>query len=226
MTDRLADALRILQEEVATAQAHDDADRSFHLGLSGALSWRPPRQDGRGVVSLSERPELSVSRRGGPLDTGDIPARRASTGGVEAGLGWKRLWVQAEAYGIQVDRAGPRGGTLDFSGWYAQAAYTVLGQPRRWKASTAAWGAPEPAEGGFNPGQGRWGAVEVGARVSALDLSDADVRGGRQRVWTAGVNWWPVEPVRVQLQYQHATIRGMDENRRFQAVGLRGQLSF
>ena len=190
-------------------------DVALHLGLSGALSWRPPREDGREVVGLSERPELAVDRQSGPLDTGGIPARRARTGGVEAGLGWGRLWAQAEAYGIEVDRAGPRGGTLGFSGWYAQAAYTVLGEPRRWKADTAAWGAPEPAADGFDPAQGRWGAVEVGARVSELDLSDKDVRGGRQRVWTAGVNWRPIEPVRVLLQYQHATIRGTDEARRF-----------
>ena len=201
-------------------------DFALHLGLSGALSWRPPRRDGQETVGLSERPELAVDRRGGPLDTGDIPARRARTGGVEAGLGWGRLWAQAEAYAIEVDRARPRGGTLGFSGWYAQAAYTVLGQPRRWKPDGATWGAPEPADGGFDPAGGRWGAVELGARVSELDLSDKDVRGGRQRVWTAGVNWRPIEPVRVLLQYQHATIRGTDEGRRFQAVALRGQLRF
>jgi GntR family transcriptional regulator, uxu operon transcriptional repressor len=36
MIDRLADALRTLQDEAASPQAHDDADRSFHLGIAEA----------------------------------------------------------------------------------------------------------------------------------------------------------------------------------------------
>lgn len=199
---------------------------AVQLGASGAVSWRPPRNDGRAAVELSSKPELAVDRWSSPLDTGSIPARRARTGGVEASAVWDRLWVQGEAYGIEVDRAGPTGGTLGFGGWYAQAAYTVLGTPRAWKAGSATWGAPTPADGGFNPAAGRWGAVEVGARVSELHLSDADVRGGRQQVWTAGVSWWPVKPVRVMLQYQNATIAGTGEDRRFQAVALRSQLAF
>lgn len=201
-------------------------DVALHLGLSGALSWKPQRVGGTRVVDLSDGPELEVERWGSPLGTGNIPARRARTGGVEAGLGWGRLWAQSEAYVIEVDRAGPRGGTLGFSGWYVQAAYTVLGKPRPWQPNGAVWGAPTPVEGGFNPARGLWGAVEVGARVSEIDLSDKDVRGGRQRVWTTGVSWWPVEPLRVILQYQHVTIRGTAEDRRFQAVALRGQLWF
>ncbi len=36
MLDHLADALRILEDEAASAQAHDDADRAFHLGIAEA----------------------------------------------------------------------------------------------------------------------------------------------------------------------------------------------
>lgn len=36
MLDRLAGALGTLQDESASAQAHDDADRSFHLGIAEA----------------------------------------------------------------------------------------------------------------------------------------------------------------------------------------------
>ena len=199
---------------------------ALHLGLSGAVSWRPPSEEGVATVGLSARPELAIDRWSSPLDTGGIPARGARTGGLEAGLGWSRLWAQGEAYRIEVDRAGTPGGALGFSGWYAGAAYTVLGTPRAWKPADAAWGAPKPSGDGFDPARGNWGAVEVGARVSELHLSDADVRGGRQRVWTAGINLWPIEAVRVTLQYQHATIRGTEEDRRFQALAIRGQLRF
>jgi phosphate-selective porin OprO/OprP len=198
----------------------------LHLGISGAVSWRPPSVNGVATVGLSARPELAVDRWSSPIDTGGIPARGAHTAGVEAGLGLGQLWLQGEAYAITVERAGQRGGSLDFSGWYASAAYAVLGQSRSWKPATASWGAPKPSGDGFSPRQGNWGALEVGARFSTLDLSDAEVRGGRQRVWTAGVNWWPVEPVRITLQFQHVSLRGSAEDRTFQAVALRGQLRF
>lgn len=198
----------------------------LHLGLSGAVSYRPPRSDGARRISLSDEPELALDKVDSPLDTGSIRARTARTGGVEAGLGWGRLWVQGEYYGIAVDRAGPRNGTLDFSGWYAQAAWTVLGRPRQYESSNAVWSAPRPDEGGFNPAAGRWGAIEVGGRFSTIDLTDAEVRGGRQSVWTAGVGWVPVDPLRFVLQYQHATVEGGADDRRFQAVALRAQLKF
>ena len=71
---------------------------------------------GAAAVALSESPELAVDRWSSPLGTGAIKARRARTGGVEAGLGLGRFWAQAEAYGIEVDRAEPQGGTLGFTG--------------------------------------------------------------------------------------------------------------
>lgn len=201
-------------------------DLVLHLGLSGAVSWQPPRRDGQAEVALSARPELAIDEWNNPLGTGGLAARRARTGGVEAGLGWRRFWSQAEAYRIEVDRAGQRGGTLRFDGWYAQAAYTVLGVPRRWNEGAGAWGPPTPDGDGLDPSAGRWGAVELGARISELDLSDQDVRGGRQRVWTVGGSWWPAKPLRLTLQYQHATIRGTEEDRRFQAVALRAQVYY
>ena len=112
---------------------------ALHLGFSGAVSWRPPSEEGVATVGLSGRPELTLDHWSSPLDTGGIPARGARTGGVEAGLGWGRLWAQGEAYRIEVDRAGAPGGTLGFSGWYAGAAYTLLGTPRAWRPTDAAW---------------------------------------------------------------------------------------
>ena len=149
--------------------------------------------------------------------------RSARAGGVEAGLGWRRLWVQGEAYAIELDREG--GGSLGFSGAYLQAAWTLLGQPRQWEASRAAWGAPKPA-GALDPATGEWGALELGARFSAVNLSDGGVRGGRQRIWTTGLGWWPAEPLRFMVQYQYGEISGGENNRNFHALALRLQAKF
>lgn len=196
---------------------------SVHLGISGAWSFRPPRAAEGRSVELSEPPELSLDRDNPTLDTGAIRADSARSGGVALGLSRGPLWVQGEWYGIAVEREG--GGTLRFSGWYAQAAWVLLGKPREWSGRSAAWGAPKP-ERDFNPAAGQWGAVEIGARFSTIDLNDGDIRGGRQQVWSASIGWWPVERFRLLGQYQYGQVRGGETDRSFQALALRAQLSF
>lgn len=199
---------------------------SLHLGASGAWLYQVPRGgDGQPALSFSDQPELQVDSVDASLSTGSLQATGARMGGFEAGLSWNRLWVQAEWYGLRTDRSGGAGRDLFFSGEYVQAAYTVLGKPRQWKSKIAAWGSPSPAEG-FDPLAGQWGAVEVAARFSAADLSDADIHGGRQTVWTAGVSWYPVEPLKFTLQYQHADVTAVAAPRQLDAIALRGQIRF
>ena len=68
--------------------------------------------------------------------------------------------------------------------------------------------------------------MEVGARFSTVDLSNADVRGGGQRVWTTGISWYPIKPLRLVLQYQHADISGVATARNLDALAGRVQISF
>ncbi len=209
----------------AAGLAVKTGDVVLHLGASGAWLYQPPRNDaGRRTLSFSDQTELQIDQADSSLSSGSIPAGGVAFGGLELGLGWKRLWLQGEWYGASVDRDGA-GGDPFFSGWYAQAAYTVFGKPRQWKPKIAAWGSPVPEEG-FNPLAGQWGALEVAGRFSAVDLKDAGVRGGRQHVWTAGVSWYPVDPLRVVLQYQHANVDGGRSPRSLNAVAGRIQVSF
>ena len=200
---------------------------TIHAGLSGEWVFRPASDAGRSAaISLSDGPELRIDDVPSGLSTGRIEARSGGALGPELGLGWRRLWLQGEYIGLLVNRAAGSGaGTLRFDGWYAQAAYTLVGHPRRWDGSIGAWGAPRPAER-FNPAAGAWGAVELGVRFSTADLNSLDVRGGRQRVLSAGVNWWPIEPVRLSLNVEHADISGGRSPRRQDAVAGRAQLQF
>ncbi len=199
---------------------------ALHLGVSGAWVFQPPRgAGGRPTVALSDQPELRIDNTSALLSTGALDTPSAELGGVEAGLGWGRLWVQAEWYGIGVDRSAATGPGVFFSGWYAQAAYTLLGTPRQWNSGTASWGSPTPSDE-FNPRHGSWGALEVGARFSTVDLSSDDVRGGRQRVWTTGISWYPIKPLRLVLQYQHADLEGVSTPRSLDALAGRVQVSF
>ncbi len=52
-----------------------------------------------------------------------------------------------------------------------------------------------------------WGAVELAARVSHLDLFDETVRGGRVVNSTAGVNWYVTRNVRLMFNYVSANVK-------------------
>jgi phosphate-selective porin OprO/OprP len=201
-------------------------DLTLHLGLSGQWIFRTAR-DGTAprALALSDSTELQVDDVSPSLSTPDILAKRAGVVGAEAGLALQRLWLQGEYYRILVDRQPTDNGRLDFDGWYAQAAYTVLGTPRRWQKSGGTWGAPKPTEP-LNFASNNFGAVEIGARYSTVNLNDREVSGGRQQVVSLGLNWWPVEAVRLTLMYEHAHITGGNAPRRLDAVGGRVQLQF
>lgn len=199
----------------------------LHVGASAEWVFRPANEDGKpGSLSFSDRTELQIDNAKSSISTGSIPSTSGGAFGPELALTWRQLWLQGEYYQILVNRRqGAGGGTLSFNGYYAQAAYTVLGKPRTWKPSIGSWTAPTPAES-FNPAAGQFGAVEVGVRYSAVDLNDKDLRGGRQQVYSAVVNWWPVEQLRFSLLYEHANVTGGPSPRTLNAIAGRAQLQF
>jgi phosphate-selective porin OprO/OprP len=169
-------------------------------------------------VTLSTAPEYTITPES-YLGTGFIEARSMTSGGLEAGLASGPLWLSGEWYRINVDRTD--GKNPWFGGYYAQAAWTLLGKPRQWDPKDGAWGAPTAPR--LDPARGEWGALEVGARFSRANLRSAEIDGGAQDVWSASLGWWPAESLRALLQYQHARITGGEDPHRFQAVTLRLQ---
>ena len=78
-------------------------------------------------------------------------------------------------------------GSLDFNGWYAQAAYTLTGEARPYNATKGYFDGIRPAH---NFDANGWGAFDLALRLSSLDLTDGTVNGGRERNATAAFNWY------------------------------------
>ncbi|MDB5436045.1 MAG: oprO, partial [Phenylobacterium sp.] len=81
---------------------------------------------------------------------------------------------------------------------------------------TAAFDAP-PVAHPFSWGHGGWGAWELAARYSDSDLNfdpgslgtlqtGSSIRGGEEKNFTAGVNWYWNSVARVMLDYQNVRI--------------------
>jgi phosphate-selective porin OprO/OprP len=166
-------------------------------------------------VRLRDRPEIRVDGTR-LVDTGNIDADGLTSWGLELAGQYKAFSVQSEYYHIDVQRRASALSDPEFSGWYVQGAWTITGQPRRYGIATATFDAPR-GEKPFNLKTGDWGVWELAARYSDLDLNylagasgtaqDASaIRGGRQKIVTLGVNWYPNSVVRFQADFQHVEV--------------------
>ena len=193
------------------------------------------------TVTLSDPPELTVDSNGTLLaTTGALSAKHVSQWGVETAGNWGSLYAQAGYYGFNVDRADVAykvyssstvSGTQivhpsnnSFDGWYVQASWILTGESKGYSTATGSFTPPKPNDPFTLDGPG-WGAWELAARYSDLDLNDntenADnvitawtgastktypyyntVRGGDQKIATLGINWYPNSVVRFALDYQ------------------------
>ena len=193
----------------------DRPGAQLQIGFDGA--WR--FETGRGGVGFGDYPELRVDTRQF-LDTGTLRADAAHAAGPEATARLGPLVVEAVWQSLGVDAPAAGGGARRFEGWYVQAVHPLLGPGRRRNARTGVWARPEVSEP-FDPAADRFGALEIAGRYSTADLRDGSARGGRQSIWTAALNWFPRDDLRITAQYTNGAIDLDGRDRDFQAVGLR-----
>jgi phosphate-selective porin OprO/OprP len=224
------------------------ADYDVHIGanLQGILN---PADTTAGPIStravrLQERPELRVSGIR-LVDTGAIASDGLIAYGLEGGVSWRNLYAAGEWYKIDVNREAVPPGVSpfdpSFSGWYLQGAWTITGERHAWTSANGGFVGVRPARP-FNRSRGTWGAWEIAARYSVLDLDDhagsfgspapaGGVRGGEQKITTLGLNWYPNSVVRFLLDYQWADIKrlnaaGADIGEDVNVVSFRSQYAF
>ena len=54
--------------------------------------------------------------------------------------------------------------------------------------------------------QGGWGAWELAARYSTLDLTDGAIDGGEMDIWSVGLNWWLTPYFQANMNYRYITL--------------------
>lgn len=196
--------------------------------------------------SLSERPELNVDDQSIRLiSSGTIDASHVFEWGLEAAGNYQNFYGQGGYFGFNVDRR-PLGNPTglpdpDFDGWYLQGSWILTGEEKKYKPDTGSFGAPKPNDP-FTIDKAGIGAWEIVARYSGLDLNYNEgvagkatpfggIRGGDQRIWTAGINWYPNQVLRFMLDFQHTDVSklssiGANADAHLNAISLRTQISF
>lgn len=165
------------------------SEQMIHVGLGA--SWRKPSSENStaapkfSTVQFRSKPESDVLAQRF-VDTGEIKITdQYGIEGLELAGACGPASFQSEYHFVQVKR--DIGSTLNFSGWYAQLAYTLTGEMRPYKADKGIFDGIRPMA---NLGKDGWGAFEVAARLSDIDLSDANINGGKERNIAAALNWY------------------------------------
>src|SRR4051812_40356231 len=162
---------------------------------------------------------------------------------VEAAATYGSLILQGEYFWYNIDRTANTGlppfgaPSVRFQGGYAQAGYVLTGETHAYNPATASYGGVKPAHP-FSLDGGGWGAWEIAARASTIDLNNqlgtaTGIAGGRQTVYTAALNWYVNGNVRFLLDYLHGTVSRQaspistaDVGSKFDAVAMRTQFAF
>jgi phosphate-selective porin OprO/OprP len=185
------------------------------------------------VIRFSNGPEVAVDPSK-TVDTGNIDAKGVREFGFETAGTFDRFYGQGGWFRYEIDRrlAVPN---PHFSGWYAFATYSLTGEQHPYDATTATFRNLRPARPLGTPGG--WGAWELAARYSDIDLdylpfstaATGGIAGGKQDVVTVGVNWYPNNTIKFQLDYlnlQVNHVNALANDVSASAVVLRSQISF
>ena len=204
----------------ATYQVVQQPNSSMHVGIDAGGLLKPPTVNGIRTITLSDRPELRVDPTvilsTGALGTATNPVRNAAVYGVEAAAAYENLFIQGEYYWIAVNRDGLAAN--NFGGGYVEGSWTLTGEHRIYNPERGAYFSIVPARP-FSPwdDESGFGALELAARYSTVDLNDHfvpgavpgaanAVGGGRQTVYAVGLNWYPNSNIRFMLDYLHGNI--------------------
>jgi len=161
------------------------------------------------TFSLSNGPELAVDATR-TVNTGNIDAKRVTEFGFETAATYAGFYGQGGWFHYDIERRTPVPNP-DFSGWYAALTYSLTGEQHPYDPVTASFRGLRPD----HPlGSGGWGAWELKARYSDIDLdflpfataANGGVAGGKQDVWILGVNWYPTAGLRFALEYDNISV--------------------
>lgn len=224
----------------AAGQVVSGQDYSLHIGADAEFLIAPAhnRITAAQTLTLSDRPEVRIDPTA-MVSTGALAnVSGAQVYSVEAAGTYGPLFFQGEYYWYNVDRGAIPGLTgVKFDGGYAQASFVLTGETRTYNSAGAAYNGIVPVNP-FSLTGGGWGAWEIAGRISMIDLNDQlatanGVAGGKQTVYTAGLNWYVNRNVRFMFDYLHgdiakqvSAINSHDVGAQFDAVAMRTQIAF
>jgi len=172
-----------------------DGNKVLHLGVSQAYRIPDSAADS---AAFDTQAENSIQRLES-AETGTITGVDSIyLTGVEAAGTYGPLSLQGEYFYNSVNRNAAA--DVNVKGWYTQASYFLTGESRPYKAKSGTFGRVKP-NNPLSMKDGGWGAIELAARYSNIDLNDGVIQGGEVNDVTLGVNWYLNNNTRLMANY-------------------------
>lgn len=185
------------------------ADGRAYMHLGAAYSYRTPPDH---ILRYAAAPEARTGATNLPIfvDTGNLRAEHNQLFGAEWAFIYGGLYIQSEYIAVPVNQvAGPN---LFFDAAYVNVSYFLTGESRTYNKLFGIIDRVFPFENFFRVrGQDGsvatgWGAWEIAVRASYIDLTDANIRGGRLHDYTVGLNWYLNAYTRVKWELIQANL--------------------
>jgi phosphate-selective porin OprO/OprP len=121
--------------------------------------------------------------------------------GLMAEYAWSESWVKKASTGTRARWSG--------AAWQATASLTLTGE-------RASYSGVRPSEA-FEPGKGKWGALELASRVNGLELGTEAFREGvvdpaksirKAFAWAVGLNWHLSRNIKQVVDFERTTFTG------------------
>jgi phosphate-selective porin OprO/OprP len=170
----------------------EDENNLVHLGLGARFS------NGKQGAQYFTEPEFNKS----PVfvDTELLDSGGQRQVNIEASWRTGPFWLAGEYVSSEVESVAD--GDLEFSGWHLTGSWILTGEMRGYNYKSGILGPVPVARSVY---QGGWGAWEVAARYSSLDLADGPIDGGNLDILSLGINWWLSPIFNVNVNYRFIT---------------------
>ena len=176
----------------------DQGKKLLHLGLGYSHQFRDGSET---TARYRTRPEshLTDARL---VDTGQIDLDSANLLNPELAVVWGPFSLQGEYFYTKLDSGAANDPT--FQGAYLYGSWFITGEYRPYSTASAIFSRVTPNGNFFDNGFGAW---ELAARWSWVDLTDKQVEGGEENDFTFGVNWYLNPNYRLMGNYIYADVK-------------------
>jgi len=195
-----------------------DSDESFSNGATqyiGRVTWLPWfSEDESNLVHLGLGLRYSDAEEGfraatepefnqSPVFVDTDHQLADSTIAYNLEASWRKgpIWLHGEYIFNDVDA--PSIGNPDFTGYNLTGSWALTGEMRGYNRKSGIF-SPLPISRSVD--DGGWGAWEVAARISDIDLTEGLIDGGEMQIISLGLNWWLTPVFNVNLNYRWVTL--------------------
>lgn len=175
----------------------EDKSNLLHLGIGMRYSNAKPEQRAKAEAEFFQAPVF--------VDTGAFDANDILTTCLEAY--WRKgpYLLGLEFLGTRVDSPVLQAPFL--FGYSLSGSWIISGEMRPYRERNGIFD-PVPVARPVN--LGGWGAWEVAARYSFLDLDDGELQGGAMDTYSLGLNWWLAHNSSVGINYRYIILERFD----------------